>query len=50
MNEESQIPSLTLDPTPAETAAAVEEAPEVIEEAAEEKTEESVKAVFSSTC
>ena len=39
MNEESHIPSLTLDPTPAATAAAVEVAPK--EEAKEEKTEES---------
>jgi uncharacterized protein YaaN involved in tellurite resistance len=38
MNEESHIPSLTLDPTPAATAAAVEVAPK--EEAKEEKTEE----------
>ncbi len=39
MNEESRIPSLTLDPTPAETAAAVQEAPqeEVKEEAPEVK-------------
>ena len=34
MNEESYIPSLTLDPAPAETAAAVEEAP--VEEVKEE--------------
>ena len=39
MNEESHIPSLTLDPTPAAAAAAVEVAPK--EEAKEEKTEES---------
>jgi uncharacterized protein YaaN involved in tellurite resistance len=38
MNEESHIPSLTLDPTPAAAAAAVEEAPK--EEVKEEKTEE----------
>ena len=38
MNEESHIPSLTLDPTPAAAAAAVEMAPK--EEAKEEKTEE----------
>lgn len=38
MNEESHIPSLTLDPTPAATAAAVEVAPK--EEVKEEKTEE----------
>ena len=39
MNEESRIPSLTLDPAPAETAAAVQEAPqeEVKEEAPEVK-------------
>ena len=39
MNEESHIPSLTLDPAPAETAAAVQEAPqeEVKEEAPEVK-------------
>ena len=39
MNEESRIPSLTLDPTPAETAAAVQEAPqeEIKEEAPEVK-------------
>ena len=39
MNEESHIPSLTLDPTPAETAAAVQEAPqeEIKEEAPEVK-------------
>ena len=39
MNEESRIPSLTLDPIPAETAAAVQEAPkeEVAEPAAEEQ-------------
>ena len=35
MNEESSIPSLTLDPAPAETAAAVEEAP--VEEVKEEE-------------
>ena len=34
MNEDSYVPSLTLDPAPAETAAAVEEAP--VEEAKEE--------------
>jgi len=37
MNEESKIPSLTLDPTPAAAAAAVEEAPK--EEVKEEQTE-----------
>ena len=36
MNEDSYIPSLTLDPAPAETAAAVEEAPVEQEEAKEE--------------
>ncbi len=37
MNEESRIPSLTLDPAPAETAAAVQEAPQ--EEVKEESPE-----------
>ena len=37
MNEESYVPSLTLDPVPAETAAAVQEAP-----VEEEKKEEAV--------
>ena len=41
MNEESYIPSLTLDPAPAETAAAVQEAPE--EEVKEEAKEEAVE-------
>ena len=41
MNEESYIPSLTLDPAPAETAAAVEEAPK--EEVKEEPKEEAVE-------
>ena len=36
MNEESSIPTLTLDPVPAETAAAVEEAPVEQEEVKEE--------------
>ncbi len=45
MNEESSIPSLTLDPMPAETAAAVEEAPAVEEKPAEEVTEEQAEPV-----
>ena len=42
MNEESNIPALTLDPMPAETAAAVQEAPqeEVQEEAVTPKSYE----------
>ena len=45
MNEESSIPSLTLDPMPAETAAAVEEAPAIEEKPAEEVTEEQAEPV-----
>ncbi len=45
MNEESSIPSLTLDPMPAETAAAVEEAPAVEDKPAEEVTEEQAEPV-----
>ena len=45
MNEESSIPSLTLDPMPAETAAAVEEAPAAEEKPAEEVTEEQAEPV-----
>ena len=40
MNEENSIPALTLDPMPAETAAAVQEAPQ--EEVQEEVQEEAV--------
>ncbi len=45
MNEESGIPSLTLDPMPAETAAAVEEAPVIEEKPAEEVAEEQAEPV-----
>ena len=40
MNEESNIPSLTLDPAPAETAAAVAQAPQEEVKVEEEKTKE----------
>ena len=40
MNEESNIPSLTLDPAPAETAAAVAQAPQDEVKVEEEKTKE----------